>query len=170
MVEGPIPPMRFCVFWPQFFWPIFSSIFLAISDDPIIVTNGRCLFYNRGTNDRCSEPQQQRRRAAPDDRREPLAIILRDAITGYLQRLFEVELEDTTCFLCTELLHDFDVGLVVVVAPVVPAPTRICCAPVCTRCWTELPELGELMHAVGQRYRTWLPNLVITLHPEAGHS
>lgn len=101
---------------------------------------------------------------------DPGAIILRDAINGYVQRLFEVELENSTCLICSELFHDVDVGLVVVVVPIVPAPTCICCAPICTRCWTELPEYGELLHAVAQCYRAWLPDLVITLHPEAGHS
>jgi hypothetical protein len=103
---------------------------------------------------------------------DPAAIALRDAIHGYTLRLFEEELEDATCLLCRRRFQvPEDVGLTVAVSPGgVLVPTCICCSPVCTLCWMELPKFGELAQAVAQRYRDWIPDLKVTLHPSPGHA
>lgn len=103
---------------------------------------------------------------------DPVAQALRDAINNYTKGFFDAPPGSTACFLCSEPLEPPDraVAFVVVVHPAVPEPTFVCCSPVCTQCWAELPEFNDLQHAIMQRYRTWFPDLTVQHVAEPGHA
>ena len=103
---------------------------------------------------------------------DPTAIVVRDAINGFLQHLLGPPPTPASCFLCTEPLHTVarDTGIIVAAYPAVAMPSSVCCAAICTECAAALPDYGDLTHAIMQRYRAWLPDLHLVPMAEAGHA
>lgn len=100
------------------------------------------------------------------------ATIIRDVITERTVRMFTAPPETALCLLCSEPRYppEHDIALVVAVYANTPTPAAICCSPVCMKCWRRLPEDGDLMHAIMERFRTFLPNLHLLHVAEAGRA
>jgi len=103
---------------------------------------------------------------------DPTAITVRDTINRYLQQLLGPPPSPAGCFLCTEPLHtaDHDTAIIASVHAAVLTPAAVFCVPICTQCCTRLDAYPDLLGAIMQRYRQWLPDLHLVHITEPGHS